>query len=34
MQLIIRVYKKQIAETVDVTNTTYVFEKLKERYGI
>ena len=25
--------KKQIAEAVGVTNTTYLFEKLKERYG-
>ncbi|WP_397363602.1 response regulator [Olleya sp. R77988] len=26
--------KKQIAEAVGITNTTYLFEKLKERYGI
>jgi len=26
--------KKQIAEAVGVTNTTYLFDKLKERYGI
>ena len=25
--------KKQIAEAVGITNTTYLFEKLKERYG-
>ena len=26
--------KKQIAEAVGITNTTYLFDKLKERYGI
>lgn len=26
--------KKQIAEAVGVTNTTYLFDKLKERYGV
>ncbi len=26
--------KKQIAEMVGITNTTYLFDKLKERYGI
>ncbi|WP_055434638.1 response regulator [Lacinutrix algicola] len=26
--------KKQIAEAVGITNTTYLFDKLKERYGV